>query len=977
MKDRTKNSIKPFWSWNDKLEKAELIHQIEEMKANGIEGFFMHARGGLQTQYMSDEWFDLIEACLDKADELGMQAWAYDENGWPSGAGNGNVSRLSVENQQKTLTYVIYNGENILDTESIIASFDKTSNGFELTKTFKKGTYVFMYRVNPYYIDVFNKETIANFLRSTHDKYYERFKNRFGTSLRGFFTDEPQYASFPWSHIFPEEFAKDYGYSLIENLPALLTETQNFEAVRNDFYTMVSRLYRESFIKQLYDWCEAHNCMLTGHLMNEQSLESQMFSTGGVMSCYKYFHEPGIDHLGRFIHSPILPKQLGSVAKQLGRKTMTETFALCGWDVSLNELKWIAQWQYLNGVTSLCPHLEGYSLRGCRKRDYPASLFVQLPWFKYVYSDFADYFTSLGALLDKGRDITPLLVIHPIQSAYLLYNIHDNKKLNEYSISFDKITSELNDNHILHHYGDETIIENHGYVEEGKFNIGECVYTSVLLPNIKNLKSNTVKKLIQFSESGGKIYSIGTIPEFSDGRRTFDIEKLVSKIICCSDIMELKMLETNVSPVEVKCENPAALHLTLKELLDGRKFLYIINNAKEEQQATLEISGRYRADLYDVVSETKEEITTLIKGETTFININFSAMGSAVIYLFEADTSNFVRAKHTVRLALDKQFEIADCTQNAITLDKCIYRIDNGQWQPEIAVINLFNEVLALRRPCNIEMQFRFRIAEEFDFSTVSLCMENPEKFRILINDEELAFEDQGMFVDHSFRKCGIGELLKIGENTVKLSVEFSQSAELYRAKFTAGVHESVLNKLTYDTELESIYIIGDFGVEMLGEYTLGERRCIHGAKDFALLKPIKRVDITDITRQNFWFFCGVMTLVQKNTVKKESDKRYVVAFEKLNAPAAQVIVNGALAGNMLFSPFVVDVTDYLVDGENEIIINMLSGNRNLLGPHHRPYGESYYVGPDTFSSKNGWSDDPKLPPWTDNYNFVLFGAEL
>ena len=101
------------------------------------------------------------------------------------------------------------------------------------------------------------------------------------------------------------------------------------------------------------------------------------------------------------------------------------------------------------------------------------------------------------------------------------------------------------------------------------------------------------------------------------------------------------------------------------------------------------------------------------------------------------------------------------------------------------------------------------------------------------------------------------------------------------------------------------------------------------------------------------------------------------VAFEKLNAPAAQVIVNGALAGNMLFSPFVVDVTDYLVDGENEIIINMLSGNRNLLGPHHRPYGESYYVGPDTFSSKNGWSDDPKLPPWTDNYNFVLFGAEL
>ena len=29
MKDRTKNSIKPFWSWNDKLEKDELQRQIE------------------------------------------------------------------------------------------------------------------------------------------------------------------------------------------------------------------------------------------------------------------------------------------------------------------------------------------------------------------------------------------------------------------------------------------------------------------------------------------------------------------------------------------------------------------------------------------------------------------------------------------------------------------------------------------------------------------------------------------------------------------------------------------------------------------------------------------------------------------------------------------------------------------------------------------------------------------------------------
>ena len=50
----------PFWSWNEKLNVDETLWQIDEMEKAGIGGFFMHARGGLQTEYMSDEWFDNI-----------------------------------------------------------------------------------------------------------------------------------------------------------------------------------------------------------------------------------------------------------------------------------------------------------------------------------------------------------------------------------------------------------------------------------------------------------------------------------------------------------------------------------------------------------------------------------------------------------------------------------------------------------------------------------------------------------------------------------------------------------------------------------------------------------------------------------------------------------------------------------------------------------------------------------------------------
>ena len=977
MKDRTKNSIKPFWSWNDKLEKNELIHQIEVMKQNGIEGFFMHARGGLRTEYMSEEWFDMVEACLDKADELGMQAWAYDENGWPSGFGDGKVPKIGVENQQKMLACNIYDGKSFPESETVIACFNRTENGFEITDNAVKGSYIFTYYVNPYYIDVFNKETISDFINVTHNKYYERFKERFGTSLKGFFTDEPQCGCFPWSFIFPEEFYKDYGYSLIQNLPALMFDIDGSETVRNDFHTMVSRLFRESFIKQMYDWCEEHNCKLTGHLMSEDSIESQILRTGGVMSCYEYFHEPGIDYLGRFVCSPVLPKQLGSVARQLDRKTLTETFALCGWDVSLNELKWIAQWQYLNGVTSLCPHLEGYSLRGMRKRDYPASVFMQLPWFKYVNTDFADYFTSLGALLDSSEDIAPVLLIHPIQSAYLYYKLGGSSELKPYSDRFEEIAISIVDNNILHHYGDETLIERYGSVNGSKIRVGKCEYSTVLLPNIVNLKSNTVNMLLEFIENGGRVYAIDRLPKYENGRKTDNIAKLYSKICLCADLHEFKALEQNAAPISIKCDNESALYLTLKKLSDGRKMLYIINNTKSEQSAKLEITGKYKASVYDILSESQEMLTSTIKDGKTFIEFQLAEYGSAVIYLTETNESYTANKVEKVKLPLDRSFDITGNTVNAITLDKCIYRIDDGEWQSEIAVINLFNDILALQRKCKIDMQFSFNIDEEFDFSSVQLCMENPEEFKILINGIKYSFEDCGMFVDHSIRKSNIGAFLKMGENTVELTIDFVQSPELYYAKFTPSVHESVLNKLTYDTELESIYIIGDFGVKMLGEYTLGQCRCIHGGRKFTLVKPETSLDITDITRQNFWFFSGEIELSQVVDIKKECGKRYFVAFKKLNAPAAQVVVNGKKVGNMAFAPFELEVTDFINDGKNEIKVLMLSGNRNLLGPHHRPYGESYFVGPDTFSNKNSWTDNPQLPPWTDDYSFVLFGAEL
>ena len=79
----------PFWFWNDVIEPDEVRREIVEMAAQNIDGFFMHARMGRVTPYMSEAWMTVIRTAVDEAQRLGMSAWIYDEDGWPSGYGGG------------------------------------------------------------------------------------------------------------------------------------------------------------------------------------------------------------------------------------------------------------------------------------------------------------------------------------------------------------------------------------------------------------------------------------------------------------------------------------------------------------------------------------------------------------------------------------------------------------------------------------------------------------------------------------------------------------------------------------------------------------------------------------------------------------------------------------------------------------------------------------------------------------------------
>lgn len=132
---------------------------------------------------------------------------------------------------------------------------------------------------------------------------------------------------------------------------------------------------------------------------------------------------------------------------------------------------------------------------------------------------------------------------------------------------------------------------------------------------------------------------------------------------------------------------------------------------------------------------------------------------------------------------------------------------------------------------------------------------------------------------------------------------EFYQSDNVYRVLFTPGMHETEINKLTYDTELESIYLTGSFGVRASSPVTYGERKSVFAGRDFTLTEMPKKADISKVTENGFWFFAGRMELFGKICIEPKKNVKYVLSAERLYCPDAEIAINGKAGGCFRWHP--------------------------------------------------------------------------
>ena len=898
----------PFWSWNEKLSVEESLRQTALMDEAGMGGYFMHARGGLQTEYMGEEWFDNVGACIKECNKRGMHAWAYDENGWPSGFGDGRVNGKGERYWQKYLRVIPKDSEKShIEPHRIITVVDE---------------YCFYYDVNPFYVDTLDPFVTDDFIKEIYEPYYEKF----GSSFDGFFTDEPQISrnGIPWSLTLIERYRQAYGEELCPVLPSLFYQVGDYPAIRIKFWKLVTELFSENFMKKIYDWCDSHGLKFTGHLVLEETLLRQVFSNGACMPHYEYLHIPGMDWLGRNLRPALTHHQLASAAAQLGkRQVLSETFALCGHNVGHDELKRNYEWMMVRGINLMCQHLEGYSNRGIRKRDYPPAMYIQQPWWR-DYKKFNDAMSRIGMLLAEGEIRFETLLMHNMTSGWITFNCSDNtlpdgKDTEYYSDALINTTYALEKKHIPFHLGDEILMERHGRVEGDRLIIGQQEYKTVVIPEHICFTENTERLLNQFRANGGRI------------------------------VTDLSELEAN--PI-IDNEN---ITFTYREF-DGFKMYYFVNSNNSLQKAHIS-RGSYAID---AATGDKIEFT----GEYTF-----PEYGSLVVIDDGTPCASVKKEKMQRSLDLCGRWKIESIDYNAITLDRCDYLFDGELIERDGYVLDIIPATTELRRPVNVKCIFSANL--EYIPKALYIAIETPEIFTVKVNGSVIDKTDCGYFRDISFRMLDIAKYAVKGRNTIELEALITQSEKVYENIDKSRIFESEKNKLNYDMEIEAIYLVGDFKVKTDGVFEPIANNAYFYDGGFTVVKPEDETVLKNLEQNGYPFFSGELT-VSKSFILDDTD--YKLSFKKNGFNALRIKVNGIELPTVMWAPYDIDLSEYLKLGENHIELTVVNNLRNLLGPHHHGDGELLSVSPSSFYKKpcvwNGYNP----APFVEKYCFVNTG---
>ena len=520
--------------------------------------------------YLSKEYFELYAKAIEAGLKNGNPPVVfYDEVGYPSGMAGGLLyskypqhGAKSLEKTEKDVTgpakaeLVFPEGGIVmgavrmnLDSKELV-DISRQVNAGQLVCNVPEGRWKVMgFYLDPKvslgqgrksgYCDYLDREAVKVFIDMVYQGHYDHLKKYFGTVLKITHYDEPAMhvtRGRAWTPKFNEKFREEYGYDPMKYYPALFYNIgPETEAVRNALWGFRTKLFSENYIKQLDDWCRAHNIMLSGHF-DQEEISNPVPVNGDLMLAFKHQQVPAIDDIWWWGRGNRSYKLVSSAAYNWDKPlVMAESYA--GWrgQMSPETVYKIAMDQAAMGT------------------NFQVGA---LPAVKTPESD--RFIGRLSYMLQYGRHVADVAILYPIASMQAAYRFGqwDEKQRSagsmvgayareggilppetDYIELGELIYRGLRQDFTFLHpevLEQNCIIENRHLILNNRVNREE--YKVLIIPGSRVVSLETARKIKSFYDAGGTIIATKILPEKSaEQGKDAEVKRIMDEVFGLPD----------------------------------------------------------------------------------------------------------------------------------------------------------------------------------------------------------------------------------------------------------------------------------------------------------------------------------------------------------------------------------------------------------------------------------------------------------
>ncbi len=510
-----------------------------------------------QDYLLNEEQFKVLGTVYEYANSLGMTTWIYDEYQWPSGRAFGQVLEGHDEYEATGIAHRIMEGKAgekasfaCTDPDIRIVRVDlEDKNGRrtltaadgigekELTVTpegdWKLHLYVLRFAFEGEEdrtdfrklrdVDLLNKAAVARFIQLTHQRYKDKMGDSFA-DVDAFFTDEPHFGNRKftgyaiWTPGLEEMFKEAYGYEL-DIAHIFEGDDDDAKRARMQYFSLVAKLFKESYIDQISAWCEANGVASSGHLLFEECMTDQIETYGGdFLQIIGGMTIPGLDLLWvdpshllskNYIGNAIGTRYVASAAKNEGKDRVmveynpnaanalskTDPLGDCIAGATITRLLGCTDYNVINPQRNLSPE---------------------------QFRTLNTYVGRLNTLLDGAVECGELAVFYPIATVQSLYDAdkghtsetNKNSKAFRLDTDYQSLCLDLLTEQYLYTVLDDVALQKATVASDGCLLVGHGAYRAIILPFTRYISAKAMETLVTFQEAGGTVIFVGDTPAY-------------------------------------------------------------------------------------------------------------------------------------------------------------------------------------------------------------------------------------------------------------------------------------------------------------------------------------------------------------------------------------------------------------------------------------------------------------------------------